>query len=85
MRCLAAIAIVFLPVSTFALETEQGAITVTPEVTGLDAPWGVAELPDGSLLVTERDGRLVHASAPWSHPWQGRRALPPEGRAGFWM
>ena len=27
--------------------------------TGLDTPWGMAFLPDGRLLVTERPGRLV--------------------------
>ena len=41
-----------------AMETQRGPVTVTPVATGLNEPWAVAALPDGSLLVTERDGRL---------------------------
>ena len=42
-----------------ALETQSGSVTVSPVATGLDQPWAVAPLPDGSLLVTERDGALL--------------------------
>jgi glucose/arabinose dehydrogenase len=29
-------------------------------VSGLDIPWGMAFLPDGSLLITEINGKLIH-------------------------
>jgi glucose/arabinose dehydrogenase len=38
--------------------TEKGRIHVTVVTKGLDHPWGMAFLPDGDLLVTERPGRL---------------------------
>ncbi|NNE96503.1 MAG: DUF4214 domain-containing protein [Acidimicrobiales bacterium] len=37
--------------------------SVTPLVSGLTIPWGVAPLPDGTALVTERGGRLLRISA----------------------
>ncbi len=47
-----------------ALETSQGRLAVEPVVTGLDQPWGFDFLPSGGgLLVTERDGRLLHIGA----------------------
>ena len=33
--------------------------TITPMITGLDEPWGIDHLPDGSLLITEKDGRVL--------------------------
>jgi glucose/arabinose dehydrogenase len=37
---------------------EAGKIRVTVVTRGLSHPWGIAFLPDGSLLITERPGRL---------------------------
>ncbi len=39
--------------------TSSGLVTVERMADGLVEPWGLAFLPDGRFLVTERDGRLV--------------------------
>jgi glucose/arabinose dehydrogenase len=38
--------------------TERGPVRVVTVASGLENPWGVAFLPDGRMLVTERPGRL---------------------------
>lgn len=43
-----------------ALESSQGRLDVTRIASGLDQPWGLAFLPGGGFLVTERDGELLH-------------------------
>ena len=49
------------------------AVTVTPFVTGLENPWGIATLPGGGWLVTERPGRmrLIGADGTVSKPISG--------------
>lgn len=57
------------PCVSVAQQKEQGPILHTPlensfdlqpVVEGLNIPWGMAFLPDGSLLVTEKEGNLIH-------------------------
>ncbi len=45
---------------TFA--TSHGPVQVETLAEGIDHPWGAAQLPDGTFLVTERRGRLLHVA-----------------------
>ena len=45
------------------LKTEKAEIVVETVARGLDSPWGLAFLPDGRILVTEKSGRLRIVSA----------------------
>lgn len=40
--------------------TPQRGYTTQKVVNNLDNPWGMTWLPDGSMLITEKDGRLIH-------------------------
>jgi aldose sugar dehydrogenase len=40
------------------INTSAGPVQITTIASGLDEPWGLAFLPDGRFLVTERGGRL---------------------------
>ncbi|GAA0292664.1 PQQ-dependent sugar dehydrogenase [Rhodovulum strictum] len=42
-----------------ALESSAGTLRIETIATGLTEPWAIGFLPDGSVLVTERGGRLV--------------------------
>jgi aldose sugar dehydrogenase len=52
---------VLLPLGAQAgtVETSAGTMEITEMADGLIEPWGIAFLPDGSFLVTEREGRLT--------------------------
>jgi glucose/arabinose dehydrogenase len=46
------------PAQEQEFDTARGRVRVTPVANALEHPWGLAFLPDGRLLVTERPGRL---------------------------
>ena len=61
------------------------AYEVTTYAEGLDKPWGMAFLPDGRLLVTERPGRLriVGTDGKLSEPLSGLPKVDTNGQGGL--
>jgi len=60
-------------------------VTVTAIAEGLEHPWGLAFLPDGRMLVTERPGRLrfVGKDGALSEPIAGVPAVHAKGQGGL--
>lgn len=65
--------------------TEKARVEVDELVTGLEHPWGLAILPDGDMLVTERPGRLrrIGADGMVSAPIGGLPKVYVDGQAGL--
>lgn len=63
----------------------QGAVTHTVVASGLVHPWGLAALPDGRWLVTEKPGRLriVGADGAKGEPIAGLPAVDARGQGGL--
>lgn len=68
-----------------AYASQDTALTVTEVVTGLQHPWGLAFLPGGDMLVTERPGRLrrIGRDGTVSAPLGGVPRVFAEGQAGL--
>ncbi|UEM01891.1 PQQ-dependent sugar dehydrogenase [Skermanella rosea] len=66
-------------------ETEKGRVQVTTFADGLANPWGLAFLPDGGMLVTEKRGNLRHVSADGtvSDPIRGIPQVDSRGQGGL--
>jgi glucose/arabinose dehydrogenase len=65
--------------------TGHGKVRLVTVATGLEHPWGMAFLPDGRLLVTERPGRLriVGADGTLGAPLEGVPAVAATGQGGL--
>lgn len=71
---------------TLTFDSEQGKVSATPVVKGLDHPWAVAFLPDHQgFLVTERPGhlRVVSADGKLSAPLSGVPQVWAKGQGGL--
>lgn len=76
------VALVPLPVA--ALDIAGREVTVTAVATGLDQPWGVAELPGGEgLLITERDGALLLSRGGQTRRVDGTPRVAARGQGGL--
>jgi len=64
-------------------ETEGPSIQVQTVADGLSHPWALAFLPDGSMLVTEREGNLRHVSDGVSDPIAGVPEVDSRGQGGL--
>lgn len=67
------------------IETETGKIKVETLAGGLNHPWGMAFLPDGRLLLTERAGqmRIMSPDGSLSEPLSGVPQVVAKGQGGL--
>src|SRR5688572_17381300 len=64
---------------------QAGALRVVTVAKGLEHPWGLAFLPDGRMLVTEREGRMriVAKDGAVSKPLAGLPKVHAKGQGGL--
>src|SRR6056297_556004 len=71
-------------VTSETLRTSAGTMQVSAVVTGLDTPWAFGFLPDGKIVLTEREGSVLlitpgEAAVPLRNPPE----VYPEGQGGL--
>lgn len=74
------------PAGAQPIRTQEHAIRVVRLTEGLEHPWGLAFLPDGRMLVTERPGRLRIVGKDGrlvAEPVAGLPAITPYGQGGL--
>src|SRR5688500_13555906 len=66
-------------------DSQRHTFRVVTVASGLEYPWGLAFLPDGRMLVTERPGRLriVEKDGRLGSPLAGVPAVAADGQGGL--
>jgi glucose/arabinose dehydrogenase len=82
---LTAAALAATPLAAQTIATQEHSIRVVRLVEGLEHPWGLAFLPGGAMLVTERPGRLriVRDGRLEPQPVTGLPPVAPHGQGGL--
>ena len=85
LLALAAVAAVPAQSAEMTEQSEQADFKVVPLTEGLDHPWGLAFLPDGGMLITERSGdlRLFKDGRLESGPVAGVPEVAARGQGGL--
>lgn len=65
------------------LSTSAGTVQVDEVQSGLDEPWSIGFLPEGGILITERDGRLLLLRDAGLTEVSGVPAVADVGQGGF--
>src|SRR3979490_2784794 len=75
----------FAPAAGQTFRSSAGDLKVETVAGGLSHPWGLAFLPDGRMLVTERPGRLriVTSDGGTSEPFTGVPQVFAKGQGGL--
>ncbi|KIC22448.1 PQQ-dependent sugar dehydrogenase [Leisingera sp. ANG-Vp] len=80
-------AVTFLTLSSAAwaenLSSSLGELTISRMAEGFDVPWALDFLPDGGVLVTERDGQLFYVREGRKQRIAGVPAVAAEGQGGL--
>ena len=68
-----------------SFQSQAGSVAVVTVAEGLEQPWGLAFLPDGRMLVTEKEGRLrlVRPDGTLSDPLAGVPEVYDGGQGGL--
>ena len=73
-----------LPATAQTIDSSAGALTASVVAEGLAHPWGLALLPDGRMLVTERSGQLrMVADGVVGAPIEGTPDVFNQGQGGL--
>lgn len=73
------------PASAQTFQTQNGPVKIVTVAKGFEYPWGLAFLPDGRMIVTERVGsvRLVSKDGKISPPLTGTPRVRASGQGGM--
>lgn len=83
LRCIALFCLHPIPGLAQEVETSAGTMQITPILGDLEEPWGLAFLPDGAFLVTEREGALTLARGTDRQRIAGLPEVYVEGQGGL--